>query len=50
MLEVARVLRRTERGVRIKRRGANGSMQSIEAKLDDVVQVDDVVYVRESLF
>lgn len=42
--------RGTERGVRIKRRAADGSMQSFEAKLDDVVQVDDVVYVRESLF
>ena len=43
-------LRGTERGMRVKRRDANGTMQVITAKHDDLLQVDDVVYVQESLF
>jgi polysaccharide export outer membrane protein len=42
--------RGTDRGVRLKRRDANGNVKEITAQLDDIVQVDDVVYVRESLF
>ncbi|MFM9434218.1 polysaccharide biosynthesis/export protein [Janthinobacterium sp. CG_23.3] len=42
--------RGTERGMRIKRRDAAGVLQVLDAKHDDVVQVDDVVYVKESLF
>lgn len=42
--------RGTERSMRIKRRDANGVMQVITAKHDDLLQVDDVVYVQESLF
>ncbi|HAT32939.1 MAG TPA: polysaccharide export protein EpsE [Janthinobacterium sp.] len=42
--------RGTERGMRIKRRDANGVVQVIDAKHDDVLQSDDVVYVKESLF
>ena len=42
--------RGTERGVRIKRRDAAGVMQILDAKHDDIIQVDDVVYVKESLF
>ncbi len=42
--------RGTDRGVRLKRRDAQGNLKEITAKHDDVVQVDDVVYVRESLF
>ncbi|MGK5031733.1 polysaccharide export protein EpsE [Janthinobacterium sp. DSP2-3-3] len=42
--------RGTERGVRIKRRDAAGVMQIIDAKHDDIIQIDDVVYVKESLF
>jgi polysaccharide export outer membrane protein len=42
--------RGTERGVRLKRRDANGVIQEISAKQDDLIRVDDVVYVRESLF
>ena len=41
--------RGTERGVKISRKGANGTNR-IDAKLTDVVQADDVIYVRESLF
>ena len=43
-------LRGTERNIRIKRRDSAGVMQVITAKHDDLVQVDDVVYVQESLF
>ena len=42
--------RGTERGVRIKRRNAAGQVEVIEAKHDDLLLVDDVVYVQESLF
>lgn len=42
--------RGTERGIRIKRRGSDGVLQTIEAKHDDLVKADDVVYVKESLF
>jgi polysaccharide export outer membrane protein len=42
--------RGTERGMRIKRRDADGKMQEFKAKHDDLIQVDDVIYVKESLF
>jgi len=42
--------RGTERGIRIKRRDASGVLQTIDAKHDDLLQADDVVYVKESLF
>jgi polysaccharide export outer membrane protein len=42
--------RGTERGMRIKRRDASGQLQVISVKQDDLLQVDDVVYVKESLF
>lgn len=42
--------RGTERGMRIKRRDASGKLQIIDAKHDDLLQVDDVVYVKESWF
>jgi polysaccharide export outer membrane protein len=43
-------IRGTERGVRIHRRDADGKLQIIEAKLDEPLKADDVIYVRESLF
>ena len=43
-------VRGTERGVRIHRRDANGNVKKIDASLTDLVQSDDVVFVRESLF
>lgn len=43
-------VRGTERGLQIKRRGSDGKVQVISAKLDDPLQLDDVVYVKESLF
>ncbi|NYE62165.1 polysaccharide export outer membrane protein [Duganella sp. 1224] len=42
--------RGTERGLRIKRRDAAGKLQIIDAQHDDLLQPDDVVYVKESLF
>lgn len=41
--------RGTERGLKIHRRDGNG-VKKIEARLTDTVQVDDVIYVRESIF
>ncbi|MCB1935424.1 MAG: polysaccharide export protein EpsE [Nitrosomonas sp.] len=43
-------VRGTERGVRIQRRNADGVLQIIKVKPDDLVQPDDVVYIQESLF
>jgi len=43
-------VRGTERGVRIQRRSADGALQVIKVKPDDLVQPDDVVYIQESLF
>lgn len=43
-------VRGTERGVRIQRRDADGALQVIKVKPDDLVQPDDVVYIQESLF
>ena len=42
--------RGTERGMVIKRRDANGKLETIKANHDDLLQNDDVVYVSESLF
>ena len=43
-------IRGTERGLRIKRRNAEGVLEIIEAKPDDLLAKDDVLLVRESLF
>lgn len=43
-------LRGTIRGLRIHRREADGTLKIIEPELDDLLQVDDVIYVKESLF
>jgi polysaccharide export outer membrane protein len=42
--------RGTERGMVIQRRLPDGTQRKIEAKPSDVVQPDDVIHVRESLF
>ena len=42
--------RGTERGVQIHRKDRNGGTSKLAAKLTDEVRVDDVVYVKESLF
>lgn len=42
--------RGTEHGVKIKRMDANGKLTIIGAQASDFLQVDDVVYIGESLF
>jgi polysaccharide export outer membrane protein len=42
--------RGTDRGIKIKRRKANGQMELIEVKHDDPVLANDVIYIQESLF
>jgi len=42
--------RGTESGIKIKRRGGDGSVQVISAKNADVVQTDDVIFIKESWF
>ena len=42
--------RGTERGMRIHRRDANGVVRVIEPRMNDFVERDDVIYVRESVF
>ena len=42
--------RGTEKGMRVHRTGADGKVQVIEPKMDDLLREGDVVYVRESLF
>jgi len=40
----------TQRGIQVHRRAADGKVQLIDAKLDDPIQAEDVIYVRESIF
>jgi polysaccharide export outer membrane protein len=42
--------RGTERGLRIHRRDASGAIKIIQPNLNDPVERDDVIYVKESLF
>jgi len=42
--------RGTESGIKIKRRSGDGSVQVIAAKNEDVVQTDDVIFIKESWF
>ncbi|OJW92516.1 MAG: polysaccharide export protein EpsE [Thiobacillus sp. 65-1402] len=42
--------RGTQKGIRILRRDAGGTMQQLDAQLADPVKKDDVIYVKESLF
>jgi len=42
--------RGTERGLRIHRRDATGAVKIIQPQMNDPVERDDVIYVRESLF
>lgn len=43
-------LRGTERGIRVHRRDASGSVNVIQPGMNDKLQPGDVIYVRESLF
>ena len=42
--------RGTERGLRIHRRDASGEVRVVHPGMNDPVERDDVIYVRESLF
>jgi polysaccharide export outer membrane protein len=42
--------RGTQRGIKITRKDGTGGARDIDARLTDLVQTDDVIYVRESLF
>jgi polysaccharide biosynthesis/export protein len=42
--------RGTERGMRVHRRDASGQVKILEVQPNDLLQRDDVVYVKESLF
>ncbi|MDB6002967.1 MAG: epsE [Rhizobacter sp.] len=42
--------RGTERGIRINRKDAAGNVTVVQPKITDLVERDDVIYVRESLF
>ncbi|WP_041360182.1 polysaccharide export protein EpsE [Nitrosomonas sp. Is79A3] len=42
--------RGTERGLRIQRRDAEGNLQMLTVKSSDLVEPDDVLYIKESLF
>jgi polysaccharide export outer membrane protein len=42
--------RGTQRGLRITRKDASGVAHTIDVKNDDLVQVDDVITVKESWF
>ncbi|HET6787950.1 MAG TPA: polysaccharide export protein EpsE, partial [Aquabacterium sp.] len=43
-------LRGTDKGIRVHRRDANGVVQIVQPGMNDKLQKDDVVYVKESLF
>lgn len=42
--------RGTVRGLAVHRRSADGKLQVMTPKMDDLLQPDDVIYVKESLF
>lgn len=42
--------RGTERGLRIQRRDANGHLQLLKVTASDLVEPDDVIFIKESLF
>jgi polysaccharide biosynthesis/export protein len=42
--------RATERGININRRGPNGKLQRIEVTLNDRIQPDDVIHIKEGWF
>ena len=43
-------LRGTHRGIRVHRRSTDGAVQETTPGLQETLQQDDVVFVRESLF
>jgi polysaccharide export outer membrane protein len=43
-------LRGTQRGIRVHRRGPDGTVKELKPSLQEQLQAEDVVYVQESLF
>lgn len=43
-------LRGTDKGIKVHRRQADGSIKVVQPGMNDTLQKDDVVYVKESLF
>ena len=42
--------RGTERGIRVHRKDETGATKILELKMNDKVERDDVIYIRESIF
>lgn len=42
--------RGTERGLRVQRRDSDGNLRILSVKSSDLVEPDDVIYIKESLF
>lgn len=42
--------RGTERGLKLHRRDETGAVTVLEPKMNDVIEAEDIIYVRESLF
>jgi len=42
--------RGTQRGFRVKRRGADGEITELKPELEDPLMIDDVIYVQQRLF
>lgn len=42
--------RGTQRGIRVHRRDKDGTLHKLTPEMDELIQSDDVIYVRESLF
>ncbi len=42
--------RGTDRGLKIRRRALDGTLRVVDARLNDLVEPNDVIYVKESLF
>jgi len=42
--------RGTERGITIKRKNANGDLESVDVDVSTIIKADDVIYVKEALF
>jgi polysaccharide export outer membrane protein len=42
--------RGTQRGIKVHRRDTNGAVRVMDIGMNDLVERDDVIYVRESLF
>ena len=38
------------RGLKVRRKGPDGKLHTLDAQLTDLVEPNDVIYVKESLF